>query len=244
MHSSLHQYGSSEHQVVSFLHPREGEAIQGTAVLVHGGYWRAAFTADLMLALAADLVTRGWAVANVEYRRVGQAPTPSAMVNDVSTAVQSALGWSAESGYPGNVIGIGHSVGAQLGMLTMDLLDAFVALAPVTDLPRTHSESLGEGAVEGFIGDHTEDLPTLLETYSPLHQLPLRSPVLLVHGSDDQRVPVAHSREYVTKAKSFGDAVDFWELPRLDHLQAINPDGTHWPKVVEWMQARRMDQPA
>ncbi|WP_082697898.1 prolyl oligopeptidase family serine peptidase [Arthrobacter sp. EpRS71] len=238
MHSSRHQYGPSEHQVVSFLHPREGEAIQGTAVLVHGGYWREAFTADLMLPLATDLMMRGWAVANVEYRRVGQAPTPSAMVSDVTTAVQSALEWSAESGRPGKVIGVGHSVGAQLGMLSVGLLDAFVALAPVTDLPRTHRENLGEGAVKGFIGDHTEDLPTLLERYSPLHQLPFKKPLLLVHGSDDQRVPVDHSVEYCTKAGSLGDEVDFWHLPHLDHLQAINPEGAHWPPVIEWMQAR------
>jgi dipeptidyl aminopeptidase/acylaminoacyl peptidase len=191
-----------------------------------------------MRPLAVDLVMRGWAVANVEYRRVGQAPTPSAMVSDVSTAVQSALNWSAESGHPGKVVGIGHSVGAQLGMLTMGLLDAFVALAPVTDLPRTHSENLGEGAVNGFIGDHAADLPTLLESYSPVHQLPLGKPVLLVHGSDDQRVPVDHSVEYCARAGNLGDSVDFWHLPHLDHLQAINPEGTHWPQVVEWMRAR------
>ncbi|MCD4851389.1 prolyl oligopeptidase family serine peptidase [Arthrobacter sp. AK01] len=244
MQSSLHKYGSSDQQVVSFHQPGDGGAIHGTAVLVHGGYWREAFTAELMVPLAADLVMRGWAVANVEYRRVGQAPAPSAMVNDVSRAVQCALDWCAESGNPRKVVGIGHSVGAQLGMLNGGLLDAFVALAPVTDLPRAYREDLGESAVKGFIGDDAGDLPARLERYSPVHQLPLGKPLLVVHGSDDQRVPVAHSKAYCAKATSLGDAVDFWQLPHLDHLQAINPDGIHWPQVVEWMHARQADQSA
>ena len=124
----------------------------------------------------------------------------------------------------------------------MDLLDAFVALAPVTDLPRTHSENLGEGAVKGFMGGQAEDQLTLLERYSPIHQLPHKKPLLLVHGSDDQRVPVEHSVSYCTKAASLGDEVDFWRLPHLDHLQAINPEGVQWSRVVEWMR-RRPEQP-
>lgn len=238
MHSSIHRYGSSDQQIVRFHRPHSGKAIRGTAVLVHGGYWREAFTADLMLPLAADLVMRGWAVANVEYRRVGHASTPFDIVNDVSLAVQCVRDWSAAAGNPGKVVGIGHSVGAQLGMLNVSLLDAFVALAPVTDLRRAQAENLGEGAVKGFIGDETHDVATLLERYSPVHQLPLRKPLLVVHGSDDLRVPVDHSKEYCTKAIDLGDTVDFWRLPYLDHMQAINPDGIHWPQVVEWIQAR------
>ncbi|MFD2350938.1 alpha/beta hydrolase [Nonomuraea ferruginea] len=38
-------------------------------VLVHGGYWRSVWAADLMEALCADLTARGFAVWNLEYRR-------------------------------------------------------------------------------------------------------------------------------------------------------------------------------
>ena len=41
-------------------------------MLVHGGFWRAQYGLDLMDPLAADLVDRGFAVWNIEYRRVGQ----------------------------------------------------------------------------------------------------------------------------------------------------------------------------
>ncbi len=39
------------------------------AVLVHGGYWRSIWAADLMDALAVDLAQRGYAAWNLEYRR-------------------------------------------------------------------------------------------------------------------------------------------------------------------------------
>src|SRR5690606_28458305 len=48
------------------------EAAEGpfpVVALVHGGYWRSMWTADLMEALCGDLVGRGFAVWNLEYRR-------------------------------------------------------------------------------------------------------------------------------------------------------------------------------
>jgi acetyl esterase/lipase len=41
-------------------------------VLLHGGFWRAQRTLELMRPLAADLAGRGFAAWNLEYRRVGQ----------------------------------------------------------------------------------------------------------------------------------------------------------------------------
>ncbi|HEX6402688.1 MAG TPA: hypothetical protein VF003_05950 [Pseudonocardiaceae bacterium] len=39
------------------------------AVLFHGGFWRQQFGSSIMDAVAVDLVRRGWATWNVEYRR-------------------------------------------------------------------------------------------------------------------------------------------------------------------------------
>ena len=40
-------------------------------VLLHGGFWRTGFNRTLMNPLALDLLRRGWAVWNLEYRRLG-----------------------------------------------------------------------------------------------------------------------------------------------------------------------------
>ena len=41
-------------------------------MLIHGGFWRAQYGRKLMRPLAEDLVGRGWAAWNVEYRRLGR----------------------------------------------------------------------------------------------------------------------------------------------------------------------------
>lgn len=39
--------------------------------LIHGGFWRDTYGADLMKPLACELLARGHPVANLEYRRLG-----------------------------------------------------------------------------------------------------------------------------------------------------------------------------
>ncbi len=50
-------------------------------VLLHGGFWRMGFNRTLMNPLALDLLGRGWAVWNLEHRRLG-------------------IGWGAGGGWP------------------------------------------------------------------------------------------------------------------------------------------------
>ncbi|SRR6266496_4216307 len=40
-------------------------------ILIHGGFWRAAYGLSLMTGLAEDLARRGIVAWNIEYRRVG-----------------------------------------------------------------------------------------------------------------------------------------------------------------------------
>ena len=44
---------------------------RGVVVVIHGGFWKAAYDLSLGRPLAADLVEKGWAALNIEYRRVG-----------------------------------------------------------------------------------------------------------------------------------------------------------------------------
>ena len=64
-----HRYGEAPAQVCE-LHLPEG-APHAVAVLVHGGFWRARYDRTQEHAVAADLVERGWAVWNIDYRGVG-----------------------------------------------------------------------------------------------------------------------------------------------------------------------------
>jgi acetyl esterase/lipase len=228
VHSAVHRYGPDEQQHVALWRAERG-TVRGTIVLVHGGYWRARFTADLMLPLVAPLCDRGWAVANVEYRRVGTGGGWPATVEDAGSAFDLVRGEA-----PGPVVIVGHSVGGQLALLHAARADAVVALAPVTDLVRGFAEGIGENAVIEFMGTTPEEDPAGYLAASPLASTP-PCPLLVVHGADDARVPVAHTRDYVAKARAAGATITLHEHPELPHLALIDPAAPHWAGVHDWL---------
>ncbi|MEV0826101.1 hypothetical protein [Nonomuraea rubra] len=61
-------YGPSPEQWGDLYLP-ESQGEVPVVALIHGGYWRSIWAADLMEALCADLAGRGFAVWNLEYRR-------------------------------------------------------------------------------------------------------------------------------------------------------------------------------
>lgn len=235
--AEVQAYGPDPEQVIFRLPPSAGTDVRGVAFLVHGGYWRAKLNASLMEALALDLSAAGWAVVNIEYRRGGCGggwPTTLEDVRAAVIAVQTS-GWS--EGYPGPRILIGHSVGGQLALLSGDLVDGVVALAPVTDVVRTYVEGLGEGAALEFFRVTPQEQPETYRMASPVAVVPPKAPVLVVHGKDDVRVPISHSYDYLRAALLADARVELQEFSELDHLQAINPKAVHWAGVLSWMEA-------
>ncbi|NKX55705.1 prolyl oligopeptidase family serine peptidase [Arthrobacter sp. E918] len=228
-------YGAHAAQTVQCWDPAHGPC-RGVAVLVHGGYWRARFDASLMAPLVRDLTAHGWAVANIEYRRTGNGGGWPATLDDVRAAIDAVTATPWRSSWDGPLVGIGHSVGGQLALLTADRLDAAVALAPVTDAARTWREGLGENAAAEFFGTSPGQAPAVYEAASPVWQLPLGIPLLVVHGASDQRVPVEHSQDFVAAARSGGDQVDFASPHDLDHLAAIDPSTPAWERVRHWLE--------
>ena len=91
------------------------------AVLILGGYWRSVWGADLMDGLALDLVGRGFAVWNLEYRRPDlcrwEATTADVAAGLAALSDTAMLGDISDSGGRADltrVAVIGHSAGGQL----------------------------------------------------------------------------------------------------------------------------------
>ena len=228
------RYGAHPDQRVELRDPAPGASPRGVALLVHGGYWRERFTASLMGALAADLAARGWAVANVEYRR-GPGTWPAAD-DDVRAAAAAVAASEWRWSWGGPFVGVGHSVGGQLVLLASEEFDSVVALAPVTDVARVWAEGLGEGAAAEYFGAGPDELPGAYADASPLRQVPPACPVLVVHGDADGRVPLAHSLAYARAAGGRdGGRVGLLEVPGMGHLEAIDPAGPQWEATVGWM---------
>lgn len=230
----LRRYGHDPDQFVTMQLPGTGRHQRGLAVLIHGGYWRAKVDATVMLPMAEVLLQQGWAVVNIEYRRgpASQWPVPS---RDVSKAVGLAQKLRASSKIAGPMILIGHSVGGQLALLNAQEVDGVVALSPVTDVERTYEEGLGDRAAQEYFQVSPRERPELYRSASPLRQPSPNAAVLIVHGANDDRVPVEHSRAYAKVLAQNGAMVQFTEYPRLGHMQIIAPDSLHWPETFSWM---------
>lgn len=222
------RYGADPQQTVAAWWP-SGDA-RGTAVLLHGGYWRARFGADLVDPLVPAFLERGWRVAVPEYRRVGSGGGWPQTSDDAGAALAACARWR---GRP--VVVVGHSAGGHLALLHAAAADAVVGLAPVTDLVRGHAEGIGEGAVAELMGVSPAADPQAYALASPCQRPWPACPVLVVHGEDDDRVPVEHSRDYAAAARADGAPVELLERRSLGHLALIDTAAPHWPDVHAWI---------
>jgi dipeptidyl aminopeptidase/acylaminoacyl peptidase len=221
----------------SEVYPAEGPVLRGTIAMIHGGWWRARHDLHLMDGLCELLAADGWRVGNVEFRRTEGIPGDVGGWPETFDDVSLALSMRAPvpNGLP--TIAVGHSAGGHLALLAAGagLVDAAVALAPITDLYSSEREGFGEGASALFLGATPDDNPELFAAASPLRRVPLRRRQLVVHGRGDTRVPIEQSRAYVAAARAAGDDVDFVELADTDHFQLIDPTHSSWSLVRSWI---------
>jgi acetyl esterase/lipase len=228
------RYGADPTQLVELSVP-EGQP-RGVVVVIHGGFWRAAYDLDLGRPLARSLVEHGWAAWNIEYRRVGNGGGAPETLDDVHAAIEAL----AETGLPTTrVITVGHSAGGHLATWaasrgrharwpTSVAVTGVVSQAGVVDLRGAHAEGLGNGAVAHFLG-HPPGPDD--EAVDPLQQVPLDVPVHCVHGIDDDVVPVSQSRRYVEAARAAGAGAELLEV-HGDHFGVIDPEHDAWTQTL------------
>lgn len=225
------------------------------AVLVHGGFWRAYWRRDLMTPLAELLVAEGWAVWNVEYRRVGAGGGATATLHDIGQALDVVDLLAARHDLDAtDVTVIGHSAGGHLAACTavrssVDAAESsrfghppviaptrVVGLAPVLDLVACEERGLGGHAAAEFVGGRLDEVLGEFVALSPRHRLPWGVRTLVVHGTDDDRVPYELSADFLAAARSAGDDVELCTIEGGDHFVVIDPTHPCWTTVVTWMR--------
>lgn len=230
-HTVLH-YGSHEDQLVDLW---VSDPVAATVVLVHGGYWRSKWDRELMAPLAQYFMGAGYNCANVEYRRGQDAPWPAPR-DDVRAAFRAV-----REAVPGSqLLGVGHSVGGQLVLLNADELDRVVALAPVTNVARTFTEGLGNGAAQEYFHVSPQEDPELYEEASAIRmgQFP-QTPTLVVQGDADTAVPMTHSLDYVRVRMEQGPGVGAMFVRNLDHMECVNADNPVWEHISIWLDRHK-----
>jgi acetyl esterase/lipase len=241
----ISRYGSHRSQVVEVFEP-EGEP-RGAAVLLHGGFWRTTYDRHLMDELCRDLAARRWAVWNLEYRRLGDGGGWPATFEDVEAGIRAIRASNRVLLEPGStsrrgsgasnrvllapLVAIGHSAGGHLALwaAARGLVTHAVSQAGVTDLAEAARLGLSGGVVHELVPADAYPLA------SPAELLPLGVPQLLVHGEDDDTVPVGLSRTYHAAAVAAGDRVDLVTLPGVGHYEHLDPSSAAWRAVIDWL---------
>lgn len=242
MQHTIVPYGEHAEQHYALTPPSASSAERlGTVALLHGGYWRAQFTRELMEPMVAALSGLGWHVVNIEYRRVDAGGGWPAPRDDATTAIADIAQKVAAGCLPGPLILVGHSVGGQLALLAAHTLGAasvagVIALAPVTDVVTTYRDGLGDNAADTLLAQSPGRAEEAAVEASPLHSLPIGVPIVIVHGEDDQRVPHSHTTAFASAAEAAGDAVRVVSPATLEHRTAIDPDGDQWATVIAAMR--------
>ncbi len=236
-------YGVDPAQYADLYRP-DGAARRGTLVLVHGGFWRAAFGADHLAGVAADLSRRGWTVWNVEYRRVGNGGGGRETLADVSAAFDRLA--SVPDADTQWVVAVGHSAGGHLATWAAGRrqlavagrwsapeveVDAVVSLAGVLDLAEAVRQGIGGGAAAEFLGGTLERRGELLEVADPLARIPLAAAVRCVHARADDRVPFTQSETYVARARAVSMDAELIEAAQ-DHFSVADVTSRDWPVVL------------
>jgi pimeloyl-ACP methyl ester carboxylesterase len=103
-----------------------------------------------------------------------------------------------------------------------------VALAPVADLRLAHDRQLGDGAVIAFLDTDPGRRADLDPRRLPAPEVP----VIIVHGTDDDIVPLEIAESYVAAHRN----VRIVRVPGADHFAVIDPKSRAWPRVVEGLE--------
>ncbi len=234
-------YGDDPSQWTELHHPA-GDS-RGVVVVIHGGFWKAAYDASLGTPLAADLAERGWTAWNIEYRRVGNGGGVPQTLDDVAAAIDALA--DIDDLDLSTVVTLGHSAGGHLAAWaaargrfdrwpTTVRITGVISQAGVLDLTAGYEAGLGDGAAAAFAGGPPG---AAYDEFDPIRQIPLEVPVWCVHGTSDPIVPLSQSTDYVAAAKAAGAAAELVEVDG-DHFTLIDPTSQAWEQTVEILDQR------
>ena len=230
--------------IVDIYMPPKSVAPKPLILYIHGGGWVAGHTrhsgalADFPAVLA-RLASEGFVVASLEYRLAGEALFP-AQLQDARAALRFLKGNAARYGIDPARSGVwGGSAGGHLAALTA--MTCGVASLDVAGTKAAPGSECVQAAVTWYgvfdFGALAASRPGQADAAaarllackgacteadygpaSPVTYIDAKDPpFLLIHGDDDQTVPVAQSHIAEAKLKAAGVPVEAIYIPRVDH---------------------------
>ncbi|GBD85467.1 carboxylesterase NlhH [bacterium BMS3Abin02] len=206
-----------------------------TVVLFHGGGWVTGSPADIA-PLAEAIAQRSAVVFNAPYRLTFEGGGFPMTFEDAACAVRFAAAHTAEyGGDPDRLIVVGYSAGAQIAAvvaLAGDTFDGDCLVEMNDTLPTRlvglagpyNTDALGP-LLEPFFGTDPAVDPEPWRLGNPLTYLG-RNPdlvVRLIHGDQDQIVPLVFSQYFEQQLSDHGYDVTLTVVPGADHGDIADP---------------------
>ena len=224
-----------------------GAKHHGVVVVIHGGYWRSQYGAELGEPLARDLAEHGMAAWNLEYRRAGNGGGWPGTFQDILAGIDKLRALAEPHSLDlQRVVALGHSAGGHLAVwaagrdrlpllgadnrLRADGLQAegggvrltgVVSQSGVLNLAEAERLNLSSGAVGNLLGGPSSDFPARHLYADPMAALPLDVPVHAVHAREDVDVPLSMSTTYVDASQAGGVPAQLVMVPG-DHFALID----------------------
>lgn len=225
------------------------------AVLIHGGCWQAALPGlELVDEMAEALRQAGWAVWNVEYRRLGHpgGGYPGTF-QDVAAATDHLRVLAPTHNLDlSRVVTTGHSAGGHLalwvalrpGLSAASPLRVYnplrvrgvVSIAGINDLEayRDHGPDAcgGAGTIDALVGASARRGQDVYADTSPARMPPFDGRPYLISGERDPIVPPRFDREYAGKLRATGDRVSSQTIIGAGHFELIDPRSEAFEQVT------------
>lgn len=249
--TSRFSYGPDSLQFGELWMP-DDESPHTTVIMIHGGCWLNIYPGtELMDLIAEDLSQNGFAVWNIEYRRLGHdgggypgtfldAANGADYIREITEDYDLSLD---------RVIATGHSAGGHLaGWLASRKkiseesplysedpieIDGVISLAGINNLEmyaNYGSAPCGDQTVEKLVDIEERGEDAYLDT-SPVELLPLGIPFIEVNAAFDSPVPPFFGYQFIQAAKRAGDPAQHILLTNAGHFEVIQSGTDEWQKV-------------